>query len=404
MALKSTNIANTLLQTLAKLTAQGDNIVITRETAKPIQTLITVCTLLIDSADAIVESSGDPDVRERTSDFSSKMRVELRYLDQIRKAIEINPNDYALKGRLLQSAKNITTFTTQLVTGNEDALLQKVVDSAKNCASSAKILISSTEGSYEDFFEACKIFGASSLGFAKLLQEVARKVEDRSHQEKVIAAYNSIKEIGPQIIRAAKRAFENPRNMETQQELHMISRTLIGKISYAISVSQPDGGKSQNEISASQPTIPLPNVPQITEDRSTHRRKTIQHPAQGDEILSRVKTATAARVVEDTIEQASMLHIRKLEATMTPVPEPEPEITKNNNPNDDEDAESIIVSMEQQLQQSEPVNDNNLWKSKYEELAQSMEKVQEENSILLQENETLNKLLDSMRKRVSLRT
>jgi len=405
MALKSSNIANTLLQTLSKLTAQGDAITVTKETAKPVQTLVTVCTLLVDSAETVAETTGDPEIRERTFEFATKIRQEIKNLDNVRKQIEINPNEPSIKQRLLQAAKNIAHFTTEIVTVQEDVLLKKVVDLAKKTAQSAKVLISTTEATYEEFFAACKDFGGSSLAFAKLLQEVARKVEDKSHQEKIVSAYNGIKEIGPQMIRIAKRAYENPKNVDTQQELQQISRTLVSKISYAISTAQSDGGKVQNEISRSQPTIPIPAVPLPQEDdvnKQDRRRRTIVEPTAGNEILSRARTATITREIEDEIETASSLRVKRLQGNQPPGQYP-PVNQQAIQPKaeEEDEAESLIDGMEQELKRDDP--NTGQGKANLDELQRQMEKLRQENYLLFEENQNLNKVIDTMKKRLSIR-
>jgi len=265
MALQSSNIANTLLQTLSKLTASAETIVITRDTAKPIATLITVCTILVDSAETVAETTGEPDTREKIFLYATKIRQQTKLLEEVKKAIEANPNDPSVKGRLLNCAKNIGTFTTEMVSVGDEDSFRKVMEAARTCATHARTLMAATQRGYEDFFESCKNFAGSALELAKLLQEFARRIADKFHQQKVINCYNSIKEIGPQMIRAAKKAYESPNSVEAQQELVQMSRQLAGKIAYAISVAQPDGGKVQNELSTAQPIIPLPKVDSISE-------------------------------------------------------------------------------------------------------------------------------------------
>jgi len=50
------------------------------------------------------------------------------------------------------------------------------------------------------------------------------------------------------MIWVAKRVCESPKNIDIQQELQQVSRTLVSKIFYTISIAQLDGGKVQNEI------------------------------------------------------------------------------------------------------------------------------------------------------------
>jgi len=229
---------------------------------------------------------------------------------------------------------------------------------------------------------------------------VAKKIEDKAHQEKIITAYNGIKEMGPQVVRAAKRAFENPKNVDIQQELHVVSKTLVAKISYAISVAQSDGGKVQNEISISQPTIPITIAPISSEEdpRASRRRRTVVEPTVGVEILSRARTATVQRAIEDDIEQASLLRIKNAESTL------EPNADVSIEEESEEKAEKMIVNMESELAS----NDRNSsgaqeWIIKYEELQRETAKLRQDNELLIEENVNLNKVIENMKKRMALR-
>ncbi len=96
----------------------------------------------------------------------------------------------------------------------EDLGLKQVMEACRDCAQSAKALIASTKSTYEvlllyshlkEFFEACKNFGGSSLSLAKVIQDQSQRYSDKVHQQKLVNAYNNIKEVGPQLIRAAKK-------------------------------------------------------------------------------------------------------------------------------------------------------------------------------------------------------
>lgn len=97
---------------------------ITKDTAKPISTLITVCNLLVDSAETVAENHGDPDIRNRIFDYASKIRNEMKSLEEIKKKIEISPQEPGVKTRLLECAKIIANLTSELVSVNDDVLLR----------------------------------------------------------------------------------------------------------------------------------------------------------------------------------------------------------------------------------------------------------------------------------------
>lgn len=408
MALKSSNIANTLLQTLNRLTAQGDALLITRETAKPVQTLVTVCTILVDSAETVAETTAEPQDRDRTFLFAKKIRQEVQNLAEVKKDIEFNANNSTIRPRLLSAAKNITLYTSQMLSIGDEPLFRKVIEHAKQCAQDAKIMIASTDLDYDHFFEACKNFGGSTLELAKYLQEIARKVEDRNHQQKVINSYNSIKEIGPQMIRASKRAYENPSVVEIQQELHQLARTFANKVSYAISVAQSDGGKVQNELSATQPVIPIPESDPLGNDMGG-RRRTVKEKQHGSEILQRTTTATVAREISNGIEQASKLRVKEAERRSMMVPPgglaipPEP---KNLKP----DQESFLSNLEQDFDKEEPITPLTrpstmaLTPLNGQADETEMQKLREEIRLLREENESLHKVVATMQKRLDLRT
>ncbi len=89
------------------------------------QTLVTVCTLLVDSAESVAEATGDPEIRDTTFLFAKKVREvvrnhwddlgkirdEAKRLEEVRRAIDTNPNDPSIRVKLLQAAKNITSYT-----------------------------------------------------------------------------------------------------------------------------------------------------------------------------------------------------------------------------------------------------------------------------------------------------
>jgi hypothetical protein len=55
------------------------------------------------------------------------------------------------------------------------------------------------------FFGHCKTFAGSAMQIATTLQEIARKISDPTHQQKVVVAYNGIREVSPVVIRCAKK-------------------------------------------------------------------------------------------------------------------------------------------------------------------------------------------------------
>jgi len=351
----------------------------------------------------------------------------------VKKAIEANPNDPSVKARLLSCARNIATYTTEMVSVGDEEGLRKVMEAARTCATHARTLMAATQRGYEDFFESCKNFAGSALDLAKLLQELARRITDNAHQQKVINSYNSIKEIGPQMIRVAKKAYENPNSVESQQELVQMSRQLAGKIAYAISVSQPDGGKVQNELSTSQPTIPLPKVDSISEPQPTSaetgrgapgRRRTVREPQMGKEILRRARTATVTRQIAETIEGGVNADAESKEPEVSSAPSPMPPPPKQEpvkqpekplvpSKMDEEDGpDSVIASLEARMNKEEEITkqseaskgSGSEWKAKYEAAAQEIEKLKQENELLKEENENLTKVVETMKKRAALKS
>jgi len=74
MAFKASNVANVLLQTLDKLSSQGQNLVITAETGTAIETMVTVCNILVDSAESVAENTADPSTRDQTFAYAKKIK------------------------------------------------------------------------------------------------------------------------------------------------------------------------------------------------------------------------------------------------------------------------------------------------------------------------------------------
>jgi hypothetical protein len=48
--------------------------VITKETVRPVQTLISVCSLLVESAEAVGEGTADAEIRSRTFEYADKVK------------------------------------------------------------------------------------------------------------------------------------------------------------------------------------------------------------------------------------------------------------------------------------------------------------------------------------------
>ena len=51
---------------------------ITKDTARPIGTLVTVCNILVDSAETVAEANGDPDTRAKTFEFADKVPIKCK--------------------------------------------------------------------------------------------------------------------------------------------------------------------------------------------------------------------------------------------------------------------------------------------------------------------------------------
>jgi len=275
---------------------------------------------------------------------------------------------------------------------------------------------------------SCKKFGECSLNLTKLLQDIAKDSSDRKHKQKIINAILDIKDLTPQIMRAAKVAFDDHKNKEKQQELQLITGQLATKISYAIQVAQPDGGQVQSEISASAPTVPLPVVSfQIAEKegekqqgRPPRRRRTITDSVLGAEVLKRVRTATLTRIIEQTIEgtvDGGKDDDDEEDKKEKVVIEPEP-ITPQQKKEEDEMSEELFSSIESDLDSiendldflnfSEPepqakkppptlsqlpssmlASTDSFWKSKYDELKRENVSLKLQNDNLLRVIEDL---------------
>jgi len=203
-----------------------------------------------------------------------------------------------------------------------------------------KNLITSVHKQYDQFYDACRQFGSGSLELAKVLQDIAKTVTSESHKQKIVVTYNGIKELGPQIIRAAKRSFDEPTNEDHQQELHLLARQLTQKISFALSASQTD----TNEVSKTQPTVPLPRVD--VEENKANRKKTIKDSNHGADVLRSAKNATIAKQIDDDIEEGSKLLLDMTKAKKQGIKpnevKPDPVIPEETKKKQDEDLKQVI--------------------------------------------------------------
>jgi uncharacterized phage infection (PIP) family protein YhgE len=390
MAFQSANVANTLLQTLQNLTTGSEQLVVTRDTVRAIDTLISVVTILIDSADSVAEATADPTVRSRTFDYSRVMRNQIPILQQLRVEIDKNPSEPSLKSRLLGVATEIANATSSMLMSDTNEKVQRVADTAKKCAEHTKNLVTSFERGSQEFIEECKSFASSALDLTKALQDVAAIVEDRAHQKKIIEAYTSIKEFAPQIIRGAKRAYENPKNLEYQQELTLLTRKMASIISHALSVAQV--GNAPVEIGKKEDTVPIPKV-EVPQDNNPRRRRTIKDAKTGRDVLQKARTAAVAQEVNKTIEEGSSMLIQKQNAAPPPAPVSNvttsaPEIEEP--PKEDKEIKEQTESFIQTIRsQKETINPNEL------------EQLRSENSLLKQEIEELKEEIESLKKKVA---
>jgi len=148
------------------------------------------------------------------------------------------------------------------------------------------------------------------------------------------------------------------------------------------------------------------------------RRRTVTNKNEGTEILQRAKTAVVTQEIEEEIEEASLIMLKKVEqasflkvGTVNSVPQERVEqgaktVTRPAQNSQIEDEESLITSIDQELSKTEMTRDTgpNVWKSKCEALEQQVDKLQQENNIFQQENLQLHQLVETMKKRLALRS
>jgi len=319
--------------------------------------------------------------------------------------IQANPKNPEIKTLLVQTAKTIGVLTSEMIAIGENELQKRLVNLCKECASNAKNLLVNIHSPYDTFFGFCKGFAGSAMQVSVTLQEIARKVDDQTHQQQIVVAYNGIREVSPSVIRSAKRAYETPDNEEFTQELQLAVKNLAGKITYALSVAQIDGHKE--EISKKQPTISIPkiDVPPQNEDSTvarSRRKKTVKNPEHGNQILQQAKTATVAKNVEDDLEEGSLIAMEQLKQKAT-VPNQQKKVTITTAVNTSTPSTSTqntptpttvqplpnsleekdMDDIESTFRVSTKIED---WKGKYEELKQKYD-------FIVAENERLRKFL-----------
>jgi len=376
-----------MLQTLDKLTQQGGNLVITAETATVVETMINVCGILAESAEAVAEGTADPTARDAHFNYAKRIRGEIPSLQTIVQMIQANPKNAEIKSLLINTAKNIATYTSEMIAGGESELQNRLVNSCKECAQNAKSLLINLHAPYETFFGFCKGFAASAMTLTTTLQEIARKLDNPSHQQKVVVAYNSIKEVSPVIIRAAKKAYEQPDNTEFQEELQLAVKSLAQKITYSLSVGQVEGHRE--EISKNQAVVSLPKVdlPPAVDDSAMRRsrKKTVKTADHGHQILKQAKTASVAKRVEDELDEGSLIGLEVLKRKAPAAGSNPPALPDRPPP--------ISLSSSQAAKRQDEVDalENSFnevkieegdWKGKYEGLKQKYDALVKENEAL----------------------
>lgn len=322
------------------------------------------------------------------------MRNQIPLLQQLRIDVEKNPNDPSLKARLLNVATDIATSTSTMLFAETNDKVQQVHTAAKNCAEYTKNLVLSFEKGSQEFINECKSFASSALELTKALQGVAAIMDDKVQQKKVVDSYNSIKDFAPQIIRAAKRAYENPEILEFQQELALLAKNMATIISHAISVAQI-GGPSV-EIGKKEETIPLPKM-DITQDRS--RRRTIRDVKMGNDVLQKARTAAVAQEVNKKIEEGSFLLIQKQNVTKPPGDVPEKTVIKEEDKEVKEQTESFIQTIRAQPELPKPATSNTTGTNN--PANEELEQLREENSLLKQQIQELNEEIEALKKKVA---
>jgi hypothetical protein len=119
--------------------------------------------------------------------------------------IHSNPDNPENVTTLLNVARNVRAKTAELISAGEDDAHQKTNDAARECARAARALLDSLNQGFNEFYAASQSYAQSALNLVKTLQQVARAYAgNKPHQDKIIASCNSIKDMGPQLIRVTK--------------------------------------------------------------------------------------------------------------------------------------------------------------------------------------------------------
>lgn len=185
-------------------------------------------------------------------------------------------------------------------------------------------------------------------------------------------------------------AYENPKNLEYQQELTLLTRKMASIISHALSVAQV--GNAPVEIGKKEDTVPIPKV-EVPQDNNARRRRTIKDAKTGRDVLQKARTAAVAQEVNKTIEEGSNMLIQKQNAAPPPAPVSNvttsaPEIEEP--PKEDKEIKEQTESFIQTIRsQQETISPNEL------------EQLRSENSLLKQEIEELKEEIESLKKKVA---
>jgi len=302
-SLSSTNVANSLLQTLNVIN-KGE-IVISKETLEIVNSLIQICTVLADSASSIQEITLNDKDKSSIIQYCSTIKSEKKNLLEVKTMLEQNPKNPAIKPKLIATAKVIALTTSEMITSENNPHIQKITDQCRTLAGLGKAVIEAiTCESAESFITACREFVAQNTAIMHALRAFARDCSyTELHKRKMFLMAEKLKELGSRLIRTCHSAFDDSETAKSIDTAIGIGKELARLISQTITVIQLDGEIDNSRLSVNSPTVPITSNENLQDRTSQDRAPTVKDPKQATDILRKVREASITTDIRGELDE-----------------------------------------------------------------------------------------------------
>lgn len=214
-----------------------------RESLPILESFLHATDLLVESAEAVGASTKEHRLREAIFNYGRELKAEANALREVAQGLAQAPaigQTAETKHAMIRSLIKIGKLTANLMQAEEDVDQKVLSHACKNCASSAKTLVSKTRRTDAEMIEAARVFAQSCVELVKTLSDIAYRYAETSpkHRDEVLHVANQIKTTSPKLIEAVKVAHFNPGNTKNMEAALVVVKALAGEISRAITLAK----------------------------------------------------------------------------------------------------------------------------------------------------------------------